>query len=159
MMEQSLVLVKPDGVKRGLIGDIISRFERRGLKIVGLKMVEVDPDFSKKHYAEHINKKFYKYLEKFITSGPIVAIAIEGVEAVEVVRKVVGSTEPKSAPVGTIRGDFAHISASYADKKNISIENLIHASGNAKEAKQEISLWFSIDELHNYKTSHQEHVM
>ena len=117
MIEQTLVLIKPDGVKRGLIGEVTKRFELRGLKIVGLKMVQVDPDFSKKHYAAHIDKKFYKGLEKFIVSGPVVAMIIEGVDAVEVVRKIVGSTEPKGADVGTIRGDFAHISYEHADKK------------------------------------------
>lgn len=159
MIQQTLVLVKPDGVKRGLIGEVIKRFEQRGLKIVGLKMIQVDPDFSKKHYSAHISKGFYKNLEKFITSGPVVAIVIEGIDAVEVVRKIVGSTEPKSAPVGTIRGDFAHISLNYADSKGKSAENLIHASGNKEEAEQEVALWFSIDELHSYKLSYEDHVM
>ncbi len=159
MIEQTLVLVKPDGVKRGLIGEIISRFEKRGLKIVGLKMVQVDPDFSKKHYAAHVGKDFYEGLEKFITSGPVVAMVIEGVHAVEVVRKIVGSTEPKSAPVGTIRGDFAHTSLDYADSQGKSAENLIHASGNLEEANQEVALWFSVDELHSYRLAHEDHVM
>ncbi len=158
MIEQTLVLIKPDGVKRGLIGEVTKRFELRGLKIVGLKMVQVDPDFSKKHYAAHIDKKFYKGLEKFIVSGPVVAMIIEGVDAVEVVRKIVGSTEPKGADVGTIRGDFAHISYEHADKKSKAIENLIHASGNSEEAKQEVGLWFGIDELHSYKLSHEDHI-
>ena len=150
MIEQTLVLVKPDGVKRSLIGEIIKRFEQRGLKIVGMKMTHIDHDFSKKHYITHIKKDFYKGLEKFIISGPLIAIAIEGINAVEVVRKVVGSTEPKSAEVGTIRGDFANISYNYADKQNKAIENLIHASGNLEEAKQEVQLWFSVDEIHSY---------
>jgi len=158
MIEQTLVLVKPDGVKRALTGEIIRRFEQRGLKIVGMKMVQIDTDFSKKHYAEHIKKDFYKGLEKFILSGPVIAIVIEGINSVEVVRKVVGATEPKSAEVGTIRGDYAHISYGYADKNNKAIENLIHASGNQKEAKQEVALWFSIDELHSYKTVHEKHI-
>jgi nucleoside-diphosphate kinase len=159
MIEQTLVLVKPDGVKRGLIGEIIKRFEQRGLKIVGLKMTQVNPDFSKKHYSAHIGKDFYKGLEKFITSGPVVAMVIEGVNAVEVVRKIVGSTEPKSAPVGTIRGDFAHVSLEHANFKGESAQNLIHASGNKKEAEQEVSLWFSIDEIYNYKLAHESHVL
>ena len=158
MIEQTLVLVKPDGVKRALTGEIIRRFEQRGLKIVGMKMVQIDPDFSKKHYAEHIKKDFYKGLEKFILSGPVIALVIEGISSVEVVRKVVGTTEPKSAEVGTIRGDYAHISYGYADKNNKAIENLIHASGNLKEAKQEVALWFSLDELHSYKTVHEKHI-
>jgi nucleoside-diphosphate kinase len=158
MIEQSLILVKPDGVKRSLVGEIIKRFEQRGLKIVGLKMVQIDPDFSKKHYAAHIDKDFYKGLEEFVVSGPVVAMVIEGVNAVEVVRKVTGTTEPKSAEVGTIRGDYAHISYQHADEQKKAIENLIHASGNLKEAGQEIALWFSLDELHSYKTVHEKHV-
>jgi len=158
-IEQTLVLVKPDGVKRGLIGNIIKRFEQRGLKIIGLKMVQVDPDFSKKHYSEHIKKDFYKGLESFITSGPVVSIAIEGVNSVEVVRKIVGSTEPKTAEVGTIRGDYAHVSIEHANSKEEAAQNLIHASGNPKEAEQEVSLWFSIDEIHSYKVSHEEHTL
>ncbi len=159
MIEQTLILIKPDGVKRGLIGEVTKRFELRGLKIIGLKMVQVDPDFSKKHYASHINKNFYKGLEKFIVSGPVIAMVIEGIDAVEVVRKIVGSTEPKGADVGTIRGDFAHTSYGHADEKGKAIENLIHASGNSKEAKQEVALWFGVDEIHNYKLSHEEHIL
>jgi len=121
-------------------------------------MVQIDPDFSKKHYAAHIDKDFYKGLEEFVVSGPVVAMVIEGVNAVEVVRKVTGTTEPKSAEVGTIRGDYAHISYQHADEQKKAIENLIHASGNLKEAGQEIALWFSLDELHSYKTVHEKHV-
>jgi len=157
MIQQTLVLIKPDGVQRGLIGEIIKRFEQRGLKIVGLKMVEIDQDFSKKHYANHVNKNFYKGLEEFITSGPVVAMVIEGVSAVVVVRKIVGNTEPKSAEVGTIRGDFAHASIEHANAKNEASKNLIHSSGNEEEAQQEVALWFSIDELHSYKNVHEEH--
>jgi nucleoside-diphosphate kinase len=157
MIEQTLILIKPDGVKRGLIGEVTKRFELRGLKIVGLKMIQIEPNFSKKHYAAHINKKFYKSLEKFIISGPVIAMVIEGINAVKVVRKIVGTTEPKGADVGTIRGDFAHISYEHADKKGKAIENLIHASGNSEEAKQEVNLWFGIDEIHEYKLSHEDH--
>ncbi len=158
MIERSLVLIKPDGVERGLIGKIISRFEDAGLKIAGMKMVWVDKEFSKKHYKAHINKPFYSGLEEFITSGPVVAMVIEGISAVETVRKIVGSTEPKSAQPGTIRGDFAHHSYSYTDKKGIAIKNLIHASGTKEEAKSEISLWFKEEEIHDYKTVHEKHV-
>ncbi len=157
MIQRTLVLIKPDGVKRGLIGRIISRFEDAGLKIVGMKMVWIDKDFAKKHYSAHVGKDFYSSLENFITSGPVVAMVLEGVEAVEVVRKIVGSTEPKKAMPGTIRGDFAHHSATYANQKGKSVANLIHASGNLEEAKQEISLWFRDEELHSYKTVHEEH--
>jgi nucleoside-diphosphate kinase len=159
MIEATLVLVKPDGVMRGLIGEIMKRFELRGLKIAGLKMVRIDHDFSKQHYVEHVGKAFYKGLEEFITSGPVVAMAIEGVDAVELVRKVVGATEPKSANPGTIRGDYAHVSYGHADEKGISIKNLVHASGNKEEAEREINLWFSIEELHSYSSVHDEHVL
>ncbi|RME55407.1 nucleoside-diphosphate kinase [Candidatus Woesearchaeota archaeon] len=159
MIEATLVLIKPDGVMRGLIGEIIKRFEQRGLKIAGLKMVRVDEDFAKQHYIEHVDKDFYKSLEEFITSGPVVAMAIEGVDAVELVRKVVGATEPKSALPGTIRGDYAHVSYAYADKKKISIKNLVHASGNKEDAERELNLWFSIEELHSYPNVHELHTM
>jgi len=159
MIEQTLVLVKPDGVERGLIGEVIKRFEQRGLKIIGLKLTQIDSDFSKKHYAAHVDKDFYNGLEKYILSSPVVAIAIEGLHAVEVVRKIVGGTAPKDAQIGTIRGDFAHVSFEHADKEKKSVKNLIHASGTLKEAKEEVSLWFSIDELHSYKRTEDGHVL
>ena len=158
MIEQTLVLIKPDGVQRGLIGEVLRRFEQRGLKVVGLKLVKIDKDFSKKHYSDHLDKDFYKGLEKFIISGPVVAIVVEGIDAIENVRKLSGNTESKSALPGTIRGDYSHVSYSYADKKGIAIKNLVHASGNKEDAKKEIALWFSIDELHNYKRADEEHV-
>ena len=158
LIERTLVLLKPDAVQRGLIGNIVTRFENAGLKIVGMKQVWVDEEFSKKHYHEHVDKPFYKGLEKFITSGPVVAMVLEGVLAIEVVRKIVGSTEPKKALPGTIRGDFAHHSYEYADKKGIAIKNLIHASDGKETAKKEIALWFKEKELHTYKTVHEMHV-
>ena len=151
-MENTLVLVKPEGVKRHLIGKIIQRFEDAGLKIIGMKQVWVDNEFSKQHYSEHVGKAFYESLEKYITEGPVIAIVLQGVNAVENVRKVVGETEPKSSPPGTIRGDFAHMSFQHADSKGNPLKNLIHASGNLEEAKKEISLWFKDYELHSYKT-------
>jgi nucleoside-diphosphate kinase len=159
MIQQTLVLVKPDGVSRGLIGDVIKRFEQRGLKIVGLKLVKIDEDFSKKHYSEHIAKDFYRGLEEFIVSGPLVAIAIEGIDAIENVRKLCGATESKSALPGTIRGDYSHVSYSHADKKGIAIKNIIHASGDESDAEKEIALWFSLDEIHSYSKSEDEHVL
>jgi nucleoside-diphosphate kinase len=159
MLERTLILVKPDGVQRGIIGRIIQRFEDAGLKIIGMKMVWVDKDFSKKHYSAHLDKPFYPGLETFITEGPVVAMAVEGLHAVEAVRKIVGPTEPKTAPPGTIRGDFAHHSYVYTDKKGIAIKNLIHASGSADEANDEINLWFSAEELHEYKTVHEKHTL
>ncbi len=158
MIQKTLVLLKPDAIQRGLIGTLISRFEQAGLKIVGMKMVWVDPEFSKKHYKAHVGKGFYKGLEDFITSGPIIAMAVEGIFAIEVVRKIVGPTEPKKAMPGTIRGDFAHHAYEYADKKGIAIKNLIHASGDEEDAKAEIALWFNDDEMHSYKTVHEMHV-
>jgi len=158
MMEQTLVLLKPDTVQRGLMGEILTRFEKVGLKIVGMKMVWVDSEFSKKHYSAHVDKAFYAGLEKMITEGPVVAIALEGLHAVELVRKMVGGTEPKEAVPGTIRGDYAQHSYSYTDNKGIAIKNLVHASGNIEEAKQEINLWFSPEEIFKYSTVHEMHV-
>jgi len=161
MIEQTLVLLKPDAVKRGLMGRVISRFEDAGLKVVGSKMVVIDQEFGKKHYydiAARRGEKVLQVLLKFMTTGPVMALCLEGVNAVEVVRKLVGGTEPKSALPGTIRGDFAHMSYADADGQNKAIENLIHASGNAEEAKQEIALWFKAEELHSYKTAHEVHV-
>lgn len=155
-IEKTLVLIKPEGIQRGLIGKIISRFEDAGLKIIAMKQVWVDKEFAKKHYTEDIAKrrgeKVRKALLDYIVEGPVIAIVLEGVNAIENTRKIVGGTEPKSAPPGTIRGDFAHVSFAYADKKNIAIKNLIHASSDKKDAKREIALWFSDSELHNYKT-------
>lgn len=161
MIEQTLVLIKPDGVQRGLIGEIIKRFEQRGLKIVALKLTHIDQDFAKKHYTEDIAKrrgeKVRKFLLNYITEGPVVAMIIEGVNAIENVRKIVGPTESKSALPGTIRGDFSHVSYEYADKKQIPVKNLIHASADAKDAAVEKSLWFSLEELHEYKLSAESH--
>jgi nucleoside-diphosphate kinase len=158
MMEQTLVLIKPDGVKRALIGEILTRFEKVGLRISGMKMVWVDEEFAKKHYSAHVGKAFYPGLEKMITEGPVIALVLQGISSVELVRKMVGPTEPRTAAPGTIRGDFAHHSYSYTDKKGIAIKNLIHASGTSEEAKTEIMLWFSPEELHNYDTVSEKHV-
>lgn len=158
MIERTLIFIKPDGVQRTLVGQIIQRFENVGLKIVGMKMVWIDKEFSRKHYSAHVDKKFYAPLEAYVTSSPVVAFVIEGVDAVEVARKIVGSTIPKQASPGTIRGDFAHHSAEHADKNEKSVSNIIHASGSSEEAKQEIELWFKPGELHSYKTVHENHV-
>jgi nucleoside-diphosphate kinase len=160
MIERTLVLLKPDAVKRGLMGRVISRFEDAGLKVVGSKMVLINEEFGKKHYydiAQRRGEKVLQVLLKFMTTGPVMALCLEGVNAVENVRKLVGGTEPKSALPGTIRGDFAHVSFAYADGQGKAIENLIHASGNAEEAKQEIALWFKPEELHSYKTAQEAH--
>lgn len=157
MIQKTLVLLKPDAVERGLMGEIIKRFETAGLKIIGMKMVWIDKEFAAKHYSAHVKKQFYKSLEEYVISGPIVAMVVEGVEAVEVVRKMCGDTEPKKAMPGTIRGDFAVHSYQYADKKGISIKNLIHATGTIEEAEKEIKLWFDKKELHAYQAVHEKH--
>ena len=157
-IERSLVLIKPDGVQRTLSGEIIGRFEKVGLKIVGMKMTWIDRDFSKKHYDAHVAKPFYKGLEDYITEGPVIAMVLEGLHAIEIIRKMVGSTEPRKAQPGTIRGDFSHHSYEYTDAKGIAIKNLIHASGDKNDAEKEIKLWFKKEELHSYKTVHEKHV-
>lgn len=158
MIERTFVAIKPDGVERGLVGEIISRFEKVGLKLAAMKFVWVDKEFAKKHYAEHIDKPFYPGLEAMITMGPVVAMVLEGVEAIGLVRKIVGPTEPKSAAPGTIRGDFAHVSYGHADKHKIGVKNVIHASANGKDAENEIKLWFDEKDIHDYETVHEKHV-
>lgn len=162
MIEKTLILLKPDCVARGLIGEIISRFEKAGLKIIAMKMTWIDKEFAKKHYTEDISKrkgeKVRNLLLDFIIEGPVVAMALEGIHAVEIVRKIVGDTEPKSALPGTIRGDYCHVSYDYADKKEKAIRNLIHASGNKKDAEAEIRLWFKPSELRDYPHPHDNHI-
>ncbi|MCH7782040.1 nucleoside-diphosphate kinase [candidate division KSB1 bacterium] len=160
MIERTLILVKPDGVQRGLSGKIISRFEDAGLKIVGMKMDWIDKKFAEKHYSDigkRYGKRILNNLVDYIKEGPVIAIVLEGVNAVENVRKITGSTYPNEALPGTIRGDFSHISKIYANKKNKKVGNLIHASATKKEAIEEIKLWFSVSELFNYKTVHEKH--
>jgi len=161
-IQQTLVLIKPDGVARGLTGEVIRRFEQRGLKITALKLVNVSKDFAMKHYTEDITQrrgeKVRNMLLDYLTSGPVVAMIIEGVDAIENVRKIVGSTESKAALPGTIRGDYTHVSYSHADEKNIPIKNIIHASSDAKDAESEIKLWFSKSEIIHYKRSDEDHV-
>lgn len=154
-VERTFVMIKPDGVQRAIVGELISRFEKVGLKLIGMKFVHVDADFSKKHYADLIEKPFYKGLEELIVSGPVVAMVFEGAEAIKFVRKMVGATEPSGAAPGTIRGDYAHMNYARADGKGIALPNLIHASDSPEGAKKEISLWFSESELFdNYELAH-----
>lgn len=163
MIEKSLVLIKPDGVQRGLIGEITQRFEKVGIKIIGMKMVWVDKEFALKHYTEDISKRrgehVRKYLVEFLQEGPVVAIALEGIGAIEIIRKMVGETEPRAAQPGTIRGDFAHVSYSYADKKKVVVRNIIHASANKKDAESEVKLWFKPKEMHSYEIVHEKHTL
>ena len=151
MFERTLVLLKPDALDRGIAGEIITRFERVGAKIVGMKMLVSEKDTAMQHYTEDLAQRRGEHIRKMmidmITSGPIVAIALEGINIVEVVRKMVGTTEPKSAAPGTIRGDYAHISYEYADKKGIGIFNLIHASSSVEEGISETNVWFKPEEL------------
>jgi nucleoside-diphosphate kinase len=160
-LEKTLVLIKPDAIERGLVGQIIHRFETVGLKIVGLKMLKPDQKFALDHYGDiavRHGQKIQDQLLDFLTSGPVVAFALEGVEAIETVRKMVGPTEPKAAPPGTIRGDFAHVSYGYADERNIAVKNIIHASASIEDAKRELVLWFKPDELCVYRTVGEKHL-
>jgi nucleoside-diphosphate kinase len=162
-MERSLVLLKPDAIDRGLIGEILTRFEKVGLKIAGLKMVQATKEHAEGHYTQDLADRRGEHVRKMmidmLLSGPVVAVALEGVEAVELVRKLVGSTEPKSALPGTIRGDYSHISFKHADEKGIGIMNLIHASGSIEEAPQEIKVWFSDDELLGHTPHYTKHTI
>ena len=162
MIDRTLVLVKPDGVSRALVGEVISRFERRGLKIVGMKMIWPNTEFAMKHYGEDISKKHgvsvRERLLGYITEGPVVALVVEGVGAVSIVRKITGSTYPDEAPLGTIRGDFAHISKEYATSNGKDVRNLVHASGSKGEAAFEVGLWFSDSELFKYELADERHV-
>jgi nucleoside-diphosphate kinase len=139
--ERTLVLVKPDGVQRLLVGRILARFEERGLKLVGLKLVRVERVFAERHYAVHRGKPFFEGLLDFITSGPLVALALEGPNAVAIVRAMVGATRPHEAAPGSIRGDLAVETA----------QNLVHASDGAETADAELGLWFAPDELLDYE--------
>jgi nucleoside-diphosphate kinase len=154
-VERTLVLLKPDAVARGLMGRVIQRFEDAGLKIVGIKMRQMDADFSRLHYfdlEERFGKSVFDVTAAFMQQGPVVAMVIEGVEAVANVRKLVGPTFPNQAPPGTIRGDFSHTSKAYTEAQHKVAANLIHASGNADEAKYEVELWFGADDLFEYQT-------
>jgi len=161
-IERTLVLIKPDGVQRGLVGEILTRFEKAGLKIVGMKMKWADPEFAKLHYTEDITirrgEAVRNMLVDFISSGPVVAFVLEGIHAIEIVRKIVGATEPRAATPGTIRADYAHVSYKHADVNNIAVKNLIHASSDENDAKAEVSLWFTDEELHSYPTVHDVHI-
>lgn len=184
-MEQTVVLVKPDGVKRGLTGEVIHRFERMGLKIVALKMVMADENTLLKHYQsdkpetlerwgsktlktytgygkdakkdlgtddpKELGKMVNKWLFDYVTSGPIVAMLIEGKHAVENVKVIAGPTMPVQAPPGTIRGDFSTDSAAYANEEKRGVTNIVHISASVEEANFEKTLWFKPEEIHDYK--------
>jgi nucleoside-diphosphate kinase len=146
-VERTLVLVKPDGVRRGVVGEVVARFERKGLKLVAMKTLRVTPELAQRHYAEHQGKPFYPALIQHITSGPIVAIALEGRSAIAVVRLLTGATNPQTAAPGTIRGDLA-----------LGITpNLVHASDSAESATRELSLYFRPDEFLAYSRVGEEY--
>lgn len=185
-LQQTLVVIKPDAVQRTLVGEIIQRFERVGLKIIAMKMMLADTDLIEKHYSldpewkrkagekalkdknseGEVNKKkaieignrVLDSLKRFMTAGPVVAIVLEGVHAVPLAKKLVGGTEPFSSDVGTIRGDYVLDSYVLADTSNRAIRNIIHASSDNKEAEKEVELWFDQKELLEYKTAH-EHIL
>ncbi|MEK9168386.1 MAG: nucleoside-diphosphate kinase [Patescibacteria group bacterium] len=178
--EKTLVVIKPDGIQRGLIGEIIRRFENVGLKLVAVKMTTLTPDFIEKHYTvdpewrritgEKTIKNYkdkglipphddpYKITEiilgnmkKYMSAGPVIAMILEGAHAIKIVRKLVGGTEPLTSDVGTIRGDYVLDSYQMSDTDGRSIRNLIHASGSIEDAEKEINLWFSPEEIVNYR--------
>lgn len=142
-LERTLVLVKPDGVQRGLVGRIIGKFEATGMKIVGMKLMHVSDTLAQRHYAEHEGKPFYAGLVDYITSAPVVALCLEGPDAIAITRKLMGATNPSDAPPGTIRGDFG---------VEIS-RNLVHGSANEGDASREVGLFFSDEELIDYSRS------
>ncbi len=139
-VQRTLVLCKPDTVQRQLVGRVMSRLEEKGLKIIGMKMLRVDEDLARQQYQEHVEKAFFSDLISFITASPVVAIAAEGNNAVEVVRRLIGATDPQDAAVGTIRGDFG---------LNLT-KNMVHGSDSLGSAKRELALFFSEEELQDY---------
>jgi nucleoside-diphosphate kinase len=142
-VERTLILIKPDGVERGLIGPIITRFEQRGLKLVAMKMLQVSDDLACRHYAVHEGKPFYEPLIEYITSSPVVAMVLEGPEAVQIARNTIGATKPIEATAGSIRGDFGLMVG----------RNLVHGSDSPENAVAEITLWFDESELITYERS------
>jgi nucleoside-diphosphate kinase len=161
-MEKTLIIFKPDAVQRGIVGEVLTRFERRGFKIVAAKMLQ--PDYQ--HYFDHYEgigtlktrkgEDIFESQLQNMQQGPVIAMVLEGVDAVEAVRRMVGDTEPKSAQPGTIRGDYAHVSYNQANASGKSVSNIIHASADADEAAKEIDHWFSNSELYSYETTHEK---
>jgi len=187
VIEKTLVLIKPDGVVRSLVGEIISRFEKTGLKIIAMKMLWADEELAKKHYIleeswakatfertkatkekegktmpykDHMDfgKTIQQWNANFLREGPVIALVLEGPHAVEIVRKMVGTTEPRQSPPGTIRGDYAMIeSYTLSDEKKRVLRNLVHASDSVETANREITVWFSPKEIHSYKKDLDKH--
>ena len=191
-MERTLVVLKPDAVERGIVGDIITRFEKVGLKIVATKMIRASEELADRHYPKDrtefitgmgqktldnyselgmdpkeafgedyphkIGLEIQRWLVKFLTAGPVIALVVEGPHAIEMVRKICGFTLPSAAAPGTIRGDFSFDSSSLANAEKRPIKNLVHASGEKEEADYEIGLWFEEHEIYDYDTIHQKHM-
>lgn len=132
MSENTFIMIKPDGVRRGLVGEVIGRLERKGLSLEKMRMLTVDEELARRHYAEHVEKSFFPELLEFVTSGPVVAMEWSGPSAVEAARTLMGPTNPVSAPPGSIRGDFALIIT----------ENIVHGSDSVESAERELSIWF-----------------
>jgi nucleoside-diphosphate kinase len=147
-MERTLIIAKPDAIQRGLVGEIISRLERKGLKLIGIKMMGLDSPLLQAHYSEHVEKPFYADLEKFMKSSPVVLMAWEGFECVNSVRLIVGATNPREATAGTIRGDFSIGTG----------RNLVHASDNKDNGMAEVARFFTQEELFEYDKSEYAHV-
>ncbi|HLZ15355.1 MAG TPA: nucleoside-diphosphate kinase [Candidatus Saccharimonadales bacterium] len=160
-MERTLIIFKPDALMRGIVGEVLARFEKAGFKIVGAKMLQPDYEHYFKHYEGIGTLKTRKGDEIFestlasMQEGPVIAMVLEGVDAVETVRKMVGSTEPKSALPGTIRGDYAHVSYGQAGKTGKGVANIIHASADPEEAQKEIAHWFTGAEQFDYNAVHE----
>jgi nucleoside-diphosphate kinase len=161
-VERTLIIFKPDAVMRGVVGEILSRFEKVGLKIVGVKMLNANEKQLYGHYEgigtlkTRKGEKVFSQTLANMQEGPVIAAVLEGVEAVELVRKMVGATEPKSAQPGTIRGDYAHISYGHANKEETGVPNLIHASADSDEAVKEIAHWFAEGDLYIYENVHEK---
>jgi nucleoside-diphosphate kinase len=160
-LERTLVLLKPDAVARGLVGHVLTRFENTLLKVIAAKMVWMDADLTRRHYfdlEDRFGPDVYNAMASFMQTGPVIAIILEGVDAIATTRKIVGATYPDQAVPGTIRGDFAHMSRSYANSHKVAVANLVHASGNAEEAAREIDVWFAKDEIHEYRSAAEQYV-
>jgi len=145
-MERTLVLVKPDGVVRGLIGETVKRIEQKNMKIVAMKMIQIREDLAKEHYKEHEGKPFFKDLIDYITLAPVVAMVVEGERAIDVMRKIAGKTNPDEASPGSIRGDFGYNTPRF-------MCNVVHASDSVTSAKREINLFFKKEEILDYSTT------
>ncbi|HEY7147329.1 MAG TPA: nucleoside-diphosphate kinase [Streptosporangiaceae bacterium] len=160
-IEQTLVLLKPDAVARGLVGRVLTRLEQALLKIAAAKLVMMDAELTRKHYfdlEERFGSGVYDAVAGFMQTGPVLAVVVEGVDAVACVRKLVGATYPDQAAPGTIRGDFAHQSKAYANANGLPVANLVHASASAEEAKREIEVWFTAGELIEYQLAAQRYI-